>query len=352
MPSFSSKLESARFSLLPPFRALIGLCLLSTVLAPLSCGTPKESIVVDGLSGPRGLAMSESGTVLIAEAGGGRILELVDGHRTHELAKGLPHTLDSGPGGNYPAGPAAVVELENKLYVVVGEFKGERFGRLYRVDPDGTHEAITGPTGINFEAAGRFSNPYDLIEAPEINGWIVADAGRNALLAVSSNGTTRDYALFPKLNVQGVETKVEVVPTGIDRGPDGAVYVGSFTGFPYPEGEAIVWRIDDENDDGDALDLGEVEPYLGGYTVITDISFDPEGRLYVAEFTSDMLKVIEGGKIAENANDYPGRVTLFDGKGKRLITDNVISPTGILILGDDLYVSEEFADRVRRITVE
>lgn len=334
-------------------RSTLTIILISLIATSLlGCSHRNQPILIDGLSYPRGLAISETGTLLIAEAGGGRILEMANDGILQEVITGLPHTHDSGPGGAYPAGPSSVVAANGVLYIVVGEFKGDRFGRLYRVTLDGSYEAITAPTGIDLPAQNRFANPYDLISAPEIDGWIVADPGRNALIGVASDGITRDYALFDPFSVPGRAAKVEVVPTGIARGPDGDIYVGSLTGFPYPPRTAIVWHVKDINNDGDALDPGEVRPYLEGFTAITDIIFDSMGRLYVAEFTSDMLKASEGGNLRENTPKFPGTVMRYDGETTEILVENTISPTSLIVLRDNLYISEEFAGRIRRVSLE
>ena len=36
---------------------------------------------------------------------------------------------------------------------------------------------------------------------------------------------------------------MDAVPTSVTRGPDGALYVGQLTGFPFPVGGANVYRI-------------------------------------------------------------------------------------------------------------
>ena len=67
---------------------------------------------------------------------------------------------------------------------------------------------------------------------------------------------------------------MQAVPTGMVRGPDGALYVGQLTGFPFPVGGANVYRI---------VRGGEPEVYASGFTTITDIGFDERGRLYVLQ---------------------------------------------------------------------
>ena len=59
------------------------------------------------------------------------------------------------------------------------------------------------------------------------------------------------------------------------EGPDGAIYVGQLTGFPFFPGAASVFRI--------SSDGGSVTPFASGFTAIVDITFDAGGALYVLE---------------------------------------------------------------------
>lgn len=324
-------------------------------IAIVGCGNPSEpvsTVLVDGLAAPRGLSLTHDGRLLIAETGGGRILEVDPDGDVRAVASGLPHSLDSGPGNAYPAGPSAAGYIDNELQVLVGEFRGDRFARLYRVADTESYEPITAPNDAFSAAVDRFANPFDMTPAPDIGGWIVSDSGRNALVAVGGNGEVSDYAIFQRFSSPVREAPIEIVPTGINRGPDGSLYVGSLTGFPYPEGEAAVWRVTDLNQDGDAMDAGEVEVYVSGLTTVTDVAFGDDGALYIAEFSSDMQSVITGGDIAENAPRFRGRVLRWQGNELSVVIDGLVSPTGIVVSGNVLYVSEEFAGRVVRIDLD
>lgn len=323
------------------------------IAASVACGSESADddgvvleVVVEGLTSPRGLALDQDGNLLIAETGGGRLLKVTGDRDVSSLATQLPHSLNSGPGGAYRAGPSGISLLNGEVYVIVGEFRGNRSARLYRITGETGYEAVTPETDAFSGVENRFSNPYDIVNAPEVDGWIVSDGGGNSLLAVDLDGNIHDYVVFESFNISGHEALVEMVPTGIARGADGAVYVGVLTGFPYRSGEAVVWRVEDLNGDGDAMDEGEVEPFVTGLTTITDITFGPDGTLYIAEFSSDTEAVFQGGDFAENAASNPGRVLSWNGTELTVIADNVVSPTGLLATESTLYISEEYAGRV------
>jgi len=308
--------------------------------------------VADGLEAPRGLHLSENNFLLVAETGAGRVLEITDTGKIRPVATGLPFTLDSGPGSQYPAGPSAVSYLDGDLFTLIGESSSNRFGRLYKMVGASDFVPVTGPTGIDLPATNRLANPYDLVVAPEAGGWVVSDSGRNALVAVSRSGKTTDYFRFDLFPIPGRKHLVEVVPTGITRGLDGALYVGSLTGFPYPDGMATVWRVQDRNNDGDAMDTGEVQTFVTGLSTVTDLAFGQDGALYIAEFTSNMMAVIEGGPLRETVFDHPGRILRWDGAELSTVVSDLISPTALLVVGESLYVSEEFAGRVRKLPID
>lgn len=306
----------------------------------------ERTVVVDGLTSPRGIIFDQDGDLLVAEVGG-RILE-VTGDRTFRslTEKHLPHSLSTGPAGEYRAGPSAISVLDGEVYFIVGEFLGNQSSRMFRIIDESGFEPVTPATDPFTPTTNRFSNPYDIVDAPEVNGWIVTDPGGNSLVSVDMDGTIRDYAIFENFETDKHEVPVEMVPTGMARGQDGAIYVGSLTGFPYPSEDAIVWRLEDLNNDGDAMDEGEVAPYVTGLTTVTDIAFGPDGTLYIGEFSTDAKSVFEEGDFAENAAVYPGRVLKWDGIELTEIASNVVSPTGLLATESTLYISEEYAGKV------
>ena len=304
-------------------------------------------VVVEGLTSPRGLAFDQDGNLLIAETGGGQVLKVTRDGDVRSLTNArLPHALNTGPEAEYRAGPSAISLLNGEVFVIVGEFRGALSARLYRITDEFGYEPVTPATDAFSPTENRFSNPYDIVNAPEVDGWIVSDPGGNSLLAVDLDGNIRDYVVFESFTIPDHEAPVEMVPTGLARGADGAVYVSSLTGFPYPRGKAVVWRVEDLNGDGDAMDEGEVEPFVTGLTTVTDITFGADGMLYIAEFSSDTKAVFEGGDFSENTAANPGRVLRWNGSELAVIVDNVVSPTGLLATESTLYISEEYAGRV------
>jgi glucose/arabinose dehydrogenase len=202
----------------------------------------------------------------------------------------------------------------------------------------GPYEAANNLDGAKDEtgAPDLVVNPYDLI-MDGAGGLLVSASGMNAVVRISPAGQITPYAVFKARQnplfpgIGGPE--MDQVPTGIERGPDGAVYVSTLTGFPFPNGGARVYRLQDRNSDGDAMDDGEVTTYADGLTTATNLAFDKDGSLLVTEFSTNFLE------------QAPGRlVRVVNGKISATVAAPLISPTGVAVMNDGtVMVSQEFA---------
>ena len=93
--------------------------------------------------------------------------------------------------------------------------------------------------------------PYDVVAYR--GGWVVADAGANDLLYVTTTGRVSLLARFPAVAEQlpagviGNPTPITIdaqpVPTSVAVGPDGALYVGLLRGVPSDPGTADIYRV-------------------------------------------------------------------------------------------------------------
>jgi len=306
------------------------------------------AVAADGLDAPRGLHPLPNGGLLIAE-GGGRISELASDGELRGIIDSLPSARGHLEGGEYVAGPSAVALYDGAYYFIVGEFRDKGFREAYRYVPGCAPERLTGQDPTGLQPPNLLTNPYDL--AVESDGsLLVSDAGINAVLRVSPDGALRTYAEIA--SPAGVDPPgIDSVPTGIARGPDGALYVGTLTGYPYPDGAASVRRMEDLNSDGDAMDAGETTTYASGFTTITDIAFDLDGSLLATEFSNDLRRLVDEFGYERSA-DFPGRLVRWRSGGEpvEVVADGLDSPTAVAVSADGgVYVSEEFADRVLRV---
>jgi hypothetical protein len=151
------------------------------------------------------------------------------------------------------------------------------------------------------------SNPFALA-VDSIGRAYITDSSANAVLRYTTTGTTNRFYTFPLISnslfpKQGPQN-ISQAPTGITIGPDDAIYVTTFTAYPYPVGGGRVYRLDDKNADGDAMDAGEATVYATGLTTPTALAFDDKGFLHVAEYSTNLLTK-QTGRISKLVNGTP-----------------------------------------------
>jgi len=342
---------------------------LFVVLAALSClggtaaaHTPSLEVVASGLDNPRGLEVSKSGSIYVAEAGRGGAGPCVPSPEDEgevcvgstgavtkiwrggqrRIVTGLPSV--AGADGSATGPHDIALKGWSDAYVIVGlggspETRdafgplGAGLGHLYSVSSRGRARAITDVTA--FEAAedpdgeGVDSNPYSVLSR-----WgkaVVADAGGNTLVNVSRKGLST-AAVFPSRLVAappGIpdlppELPMQAVPTSVVTGPDGALYVGQLTGFPFPVGGANVYRVE----------RGEApEVVASGFTNIIDIAFDRRGNLYVLEITKN-------GLLSGDTAGALYRVSRKGGAPKLVVGEGLVGPGGLAISRwGDIFIS-------------
>jgi len=287
--------------------------LLFAGLAAVSAGSLADvgaaKTIAAGLANPRGIDFAPNGALYVAEAGRGgtgactpsppnpaaercygetgAITEILPGVGFRRIAAGLPSlvlasgTAEGGPANLAFHGMNAFVNVawggDPALRAGLGP-KSSLFGTMLQVTPAGkyrvvadvaAHEAAYNPGGGAID-----SNPYGLVALP--GRRIVADAGANVLVEVLANGRTRTFAVLPPLPpVPPLPFRRESVPTSVVEGPDGALYVGQLTAFPFWPGTSSILRV---SSDGQTI-----ETYASGFTAVVDLAFDAGGALYVLE---------------------------------------------------------------------
>ena len=346
-------------------RLLAGLGLGAVLLAGLSPATgasgakPASSattsdVVASGLDNPRGLAFSPNGTLYVAEAGAGGsgpcfagpegpscfgltgAVTRIGRHGQERVLTGLPSFGVQGT-GEAAIGPSDVAFRGNDgLYVTVGlgadpavrdaiPALGE-MGQLVLAKPSkGTWRTVVDlgdfETANDPNADGPDTNPNSVLT--DSGRAIVSDAGANDLLRVHHDGSVEVLATFPNRLVPGpggAPFSMDEVPTTVAKGPDGALYVGQLTGFPFPVGGARVYRLGSSGP----------EVFAAGFTNIIGIEFDGEGNLYV-------LEIFHNGLLS---GDPTGALIRVDANGSHeIVSDDLITPGGLAVRDGYAYVS-------------
>ena len=330
--------------------------------------------VATGLHNPRGLNFAPDGSLYVAEAAGDGVssgdcgvmgdgstkcsantgsvtrIDLRSGESTRVLT-GLPSLISENGSSGGGSGPQDVVfQGMGNGYVTIGlggaperreSYFGDAgafYGRLVRFNPSGKvrfNEDIAGyEQENNPDGFVPDSNPFGMAAVP--GAVIIADAGGNDLLRVAANGTITTLAVFPTSpNLPGLPgpPNVQAVPTSVAVGPDGDYYVGQLTGFPFIPGRANVYRVPSGG--------GTPEVAYSGFTNIIDVTFGPDGSLYVLEIASAGIPNFGTGRLVRIATDgtqstvigslfAPGGVAI-DRYGAIYVTVGSITPAGAVI---------------------
>lgn len=214
--------------------------------------------------------------------------------------------------------------------------------------------------------AGPQSNPYHL-KAVSGSEVLVADAAGNSLLSVNKNGNIDWVAVFtPPVDDQGnyrffrpaianpeIDCFVQPVPTSVDIGPDGAIYVGELTGIPAVPGWSRVWRIK-KGAKNVTCPSEDCEVVIDGLTSVIDLEFGPDGKLYLVEYDKNgWLSAIignAGGGTVKRCDIGKGECELVEGTDE----DFVLFATAITFdKWDNLWLLENnlVAPKVRRLNI-
>jgi hypothetical protein len=217
---------------------------------------------------------------------------------------------------------------------------GQGMGKLYRLGWHGLQEVAdlhAFELANNPDAAEPGSDIESNPNSVDAKGRsvLVADAGGNDILSVK-RGQISVFALLPFLSAEppppmpgepapppGTMIPVDPVPTSVVRGPDGSVYVGQLTGFPFVPGTASVRRY--------PAGGGAPEIVASDLTLITDIAVGKDGSIYVVEFSTQSLL----------AGPAPGALIRIkpDGTRVELAPGRLTTPTGIVLGHGAAYVS-------------
>jgi hypothetical protein len=185
-------------------------------------------------------------------------------------------------------------------------------------------EAEANPDGTDVD-----SNPVGIARSG--NGWVIADAGANALVSTRKGGSA--VATFdPVPTTQAAELPfppftlpagfpADAVPTDVVKGPDGAWYVSQLVGFPFEKGSSTIWRV---------VPGQEPTAWATGLTNVTSLAFASDGSLYAVELASNGLLQ---GPIGSLVKVHPQSDT------HHVVAGGLFAPYGVAIRGQNAYVT-------------
>jgi hypothetical protein len=292
-----------------------------------------ESIIADGLNNPRHLFYGSDGTLYIAEAGSGGDLDAegpfgpitagqtaqisavsVDGEKTVILAGFV--SMDSGFGRI--DGATDIVVTDDSYWITLGTgtreplAEGALVEAVVQIDRE-TGEVVQSIDMRAFEDANNpdegeevVSNPSALELADDGTLYIV-DASGNSVFTWTEEAGLNLFAFWTV-----TDATPQLVPTSVDVGPDGDVYIGFLSGFPFPPGGA---RIERYNADG------TLEETYEGLTLVTDVLVTADGTLYAVEMASGFG---DTGYIPNS-----GRVITVSADGIEAVAEGLNIPYGL-----------------------
>jgi hypothetical protein len=324
------------------------------------------SVIADGLDNARGLSFAPDGGLYVTEAGTGGngacvpspsvenqslcygttgAVTKIDAGTQERILTGLPSLAL--PDGTDTAGPQDIkFDASGKPYIAVGYGSNPTFrtalgntdlGKIITANFS-TNSWTSVADLANYELVNNpdkgdvISNPFSLLL--DGNKVVVVDAGANELLSAGTDGNnlnaiatinrqTLTNPVFPS-GASSSPFEIQAVPTNVALGPDGAYYISQLTGFPFPEGEAKIYRVGSD---------GQPTVYADGFTQLTDLAFDTEGNLYALQYANQSLWKgnLDGSVIKISPNGT--RTTILSGNGLE-------SPTALTIGADGaIYVT-------------
>lgn len=335
-------------------------------------------ILVEGLNGPQGLTVDSAGNLWITEngVGGDEAIEFFNVN-TYQIETGVlgmtARIIQVSPDGvetvvaSLPSiaaeqeivGGGRIAELDGAVYTTHGiwiEFlEGdpiENYAAVLRLTGDDVeevasawaHEDAENPDGIDL----RETHPYDLEAGPDGLLYYV-DAAGNSLVSVDpATGETTTVTAFEPVpgafpsEFYGGELLAQAVPTGITFDDAGTLYVSYLTGAPFIPGNAKVVTVSPD---------GEVADFAPGLSMLTDLTYAPDGNLYATQFafftqqgplpnSGQVIRILPDGSAETVVDGLPWVTAVaFNeaGDGYVAINGGFAPPgTGAVVLYDDL----------------
>ncbi|GAA6615425.1 ScyD/ScyE family protein [Scytonema sp. NUACC26] len=298
----------------------------------------------------------------------GAVTRVKDGKQERVL-EGLP-SVALRPSGSTGEGPQDIqFDVAGNPYLLIGyggnptinDFPESTpgWGQLYKVNFQtgsltsiadfAKYELANNADGGNvLDVSGEIaSNPYAL--AIKDNTAYVIDAAANNVLTVGLDGSNlKSFAVLPKQKISNPvfptpepgqvlppeappsdripeEIEIESVPTGASFGPDGALYISEYTGFPFPVGKARILRVTSD---------GKVTVFAEGFTQLSDLEFDARGNLYALQYSNvPQWSGAADASVIQIAPDGT-RTTLLSGNGLESATALTVGPDGAVYVSN------------------
>ena len=264
-------------------------------------------VVAGGLTNPRGFTWSDDGTLYVTLAGTGgsnlptedaplieaflgffggpsaAVARIQDGCPV-TVADGLPSYVD---GTGAVIGVSDVAFLDGQLYATVdggGAVHGnpDQPAGLYRINEDGSTEVVADLSAWMRANPVAERPPADddpdgevwhMLPTAEGSAFWIIESNQGQLLQITPDGEITRVADLSALHP---------VPTGLAPAPDGGVYVGNLTPFPFLDDAAKVIHVAPD---------GTVTDQWTGLTAVVALAVGADDSLYALEMVRGSIDV-------------------------------------------------------------
>lgn len=314
--------------------------------------------VTSGLQGLMGIETDSQGNLWVTESGtdtpdaqgdthndnGKVILITPDGNHYDAIINLSSYTnVHSGE----LQGTVHILRDGGTLYVLSGDY-------LYRADISDFHpgdESIDATTLPKEDVASAISqisspnnpeedsHPYNLCKGPDGDLYIT-DSGANAILHRVGENNYSILAEIPAIENPSFPDfggpEVQSVPTSISY--DGQAFlVTTLTGFPFPQGKAVIYKV--------SLS-GDVSVYQDEFTMLVDQAEGSNGKRLVVQFAASFNPA---AGYAPNS----GALILVDGSTQTILVDSLNQPVGIKqVNANEWYVTSLGDGSVLNVTYQ
>ncbi len=310
-------------------------------LSILPASAQESNVIVNGLNNPRGLFYDQNGVLWIAEAGtGGDLVGQgsfgpIPYGGTSQIVKVMPGKTEATPVlGGLPSAPnfddmiganSVYVDADGLWFVTgIGPLADPLVEAAIQLDPKSLRikqfiDLYAYEDANNPDEDVKMSDPIDLTVGDD-GTYYFLDASGNDLLSWTATDGLKLFTVWKDLPV----------PTAVDVGPNGHIYVSFLSAFPYDPGTA---RIEEWSADGMLVNT------FGNLTAVTDVAVADDGTIYAVQLadgygdlgfnpdTGSVVKVTADGKtpVAEGLN-YPYRMAIAANGGMAVTINSTFSP--------------------------
>ncbi len=305
--------------------------------APASAATsPKVTVVSSAVGAPFNIDVS-SHRVLVADGGPGLVVKVKkDGTTSTVVASEGAAGVAVSKDGRYLAYTGTVGD-ENGISASSLSIKGPRgtvtadtlaYEQAHNPDAKLTY-GVDNPDACVTEAFAALGAPVKYTGAIDSHAYsvaaygkkfVVADAGGNDLLMVDRKGRISTIGVLPRHPLKitaaiagnlglpdcvvGVTYSFESVPTDVEVGKDGWLYVTTLPGGPEDPSlgaRGRVYRVNPKT--------GQNQLVARGLLGATNLALGKRGEIYVAELFGGRISVVKNGKVTPYV-DLPGVVSV------------------------------------------